>query len=407
MPRRPEKKPYRRPVYETVLARAHEPRRFIQVLAGPRQVGKTTLARQVMDAVGVPAHFASADDPALRAHAWLETQWEIGRLRARNGGRAGGLLVMDEIQKIPAWSESVKRLWDEDTADGLELRVMLLGSAPLLVQKGLTESLAGRFELIRVSHWSFPEMRDAFGWTLDQYLYFGGYPGAADLIADEDRWSRYLLDSLVETTLARDLLLLTRVDKPALLRQLFRLGCEHSAEVVPYSRMLGRLTDAGNTTTLSHYIELLAGSGMLTGLPKYDGTDAAARRRASSPKLLALNTALMTAGSGRSFEAARADAEFWGRLVETAVGAHLANGPAPGRVGYWRQASREVDFVVAPHEPGGRPLAIEVTSGRGRDSQSGLAAFERVNPGARRLQVGGRGMGLEEFLSEPAASWVG
>jgi predicted AAA+ superfamily ATPase len=409
MPRSAKRAPYRRPVYETVLARAHEPRRFIQVLAGPRQVGKTTLARQVMDAVGVPAHFASADDPALCEHGWLETQWEIGRLRARNGGRAGGLLVMDEIQKIPAWSESVKRLWDEDTADGLELRVMLLGSAPLLVQKGLTESLAGRFELIRVSHWSFPEMRDAFGWTLDQYLYFGGYPGAADLIGDEDRWSRYLLDSLVETTLARDVLLLTRVDKPALLRQLFRLGCEHSADVVPYSRMLGRLTDAGNTTTLAHYIGLLAGSGMLTGLPKYDGTDAAARRprqRASSPKLLALNTALMTAGSGRSFEAARADAQFWGRLVETAVGAHLANGPAPGRVGYWRQGSREVDFVVAPPVDGGRPLAIEVASGRGRDAQPGMAAFERAHPGARRLQIGGRGMGLEEFLSESAASWV-
>ncbi|HET7141555.1 MAG TPA: AAA family ATPase, partial [Candidatus Limnocylindria bacterium] len=170
MARAGAKKQYRRPVYETILARAHEPRRFIQVLAGPRQVGKTTLARQVMDAVGVPAHFASADDPALRESGWLETQWEIGRLRARNGGRAGGLLVMDEIQKIPAWSESVKRLWDEDTADGLELRVMLLGSAPLLVQKGLTESLAGRFELIRVSHWSFPEMRDGFGWSLAQYL---------------------------------------------------------------------------------------------------------------------------------------------------------------------------------------------------------------------------------------------
>jgi predicted AAA+ superfamily ATPase len=406
MARRPAKQPYRRPVYETVLSRAHEPRRFIQVLAGPRQVGKTTLARQVMDAVGVPAHFASADDPALRESGWLETQWEIGRLRARNGGRAGGLLVMDEIQKIPAWSESVKRLWDEDTAEDLPLRVMLLGSAPLLVQKGLTESLAGRFELIRVSHWSFPEMRDAFGWTLEQYLYFGGYPGAADLIADEDRWSRYLLDSLVETTLARDVLLMTRVDKPALLRQLFRLGCEHSAEVVPYQRMLGRLTDAGNTTTLAHYIDLLAGSGMLTGLPKYDGPDGAARRRASSPKLLALNTALMTAGSGRTFEAAQADAGFWGRLIETAVGAHLANGSAPARVGYWRQGSREVDFVVAPAVDGGRPLAIEVASGRARDAQPGIAAFEKLHPGTRRLQIGGRGMGLEEFLSEPAATWM-
>jgi predicted AAA+ superfamily ATPase len=407
MARRPSKKPYRRPVYETILARAHEPRRFIQVLAGPRQVGKTTLARQVMDAVGVPAHFASADDPALRESGWLETQWEIGRLRARNGGRAGGLLVMDEIQKIPAWSESVKRFWDEDTADGLPLRVMLLGSAPLLVQKGLTESLAGRFELIRVSHWSYPEMRDAFGWSLDQYLFFGGYPGAADLIGDEERWSRYLLDSLVETTVARDILLMTRVDKPALLRQLFRLGCERSAEVVPYQQLQARLADAGNTTTLAHYLELLAGSGMLTGLPKYDGPDASVRRRASSPKLLAPNTALMTAGSGRSFEAARADADFWGRLVETAVGAHLANGSHPERLTYWKPGSREVDYVVAPPPAGGRPLAIEVASGRRREVQPGMAAFERAHPELRRLQIGGRGMGLEEFLAEPAESWFG
>ncbi|HEX5397295.1 MAG TPA: AAA family ATPase [Candidatus Limnocylindria bacterium] len=403
MTRPAARRAYRRPIYDTILARAHEPRRFIQVLAGPRQVGKTTLARQVMDAVGVPAHFASADDPALRESGWLETQWEIGRLRARNGGRAGGLLVMDEIQKIPAWSESVKRLWDEDTAAGLPLRVMLLGSAPLLVQKGLTESLAGRFELIRVSHWSFPEMRDSFGWSLAQYLFFGGYPGAADLIGDEERWRRYVLDSLVETTLARDVLLLTRVDKPALLRQLFRLGCERSAEVVPYQRMLGRLTDAGNTTTLAHYLELLAGSGMLTGLPKYGSLD---RQRASSPKLLALNTALMTASAGISFADAQADPDFWGRLVETAVGAHLANGPDPGRLAYWKQGSREVDFVVAPRVAASPPLAIEVVSGRQREVQPGMTAFDRQHPGARRLLIGPRGIGIEEFLSEPPDGWL-
>ncbi len=403
MVRRAARAPYRRPIYDTILSRAHEARRFIQVLAGPRQVGKTTLARQVMDAVGVPAHFASADDPALRESGWLETQWEIGRLRARNGGRAGGLLVMDEIQKIPTWSESVKRLWDEDTASALPLRVMLLGSAPLLVQKGMTESLAGRFELIRVSHWSFTEMRDGFGWSLPQYLYFGGYPGAADLIADEDRWRRYLLDSLVETTLARDVLLLTRVDKPALLRQLFRLGCERSAEVVPYQRMLGRLSDAGNTTTLAHYLELLAGSGMLTGLPKYG---LVGRRRASSPKLLALNTALMTASAGVSFADAQADADFWGRLVETAVGAHLANGPDPSRLGYWKQGNREVDFVVTPRAPGASALAIEVVSGRRREIEPGMSAFEREHTGARRLLIGPRGMAVEEFLSEPAGTWL-
>lgn len=402
MPAKRSRAPYRRPVYEAILGRAHEPRRFLQVLAGPRQVGKTTLARQVMDAVGVPAHFASADDPALREHGWLETQWEVGRLRARNGGRAGGLLVMDEIQKVPAWAESVKRLWDEDSAAGLALRVMLLGSAPLLVQKGLTESLAGRFELIGVSHWSYSEMRDAFGWSLEEYLFFGGYPGSAELIADEERWARYILDSLVETTLSRDILLLTRVDKPVLLRQLFRLGCERSGEVVSYTRMLGRLAGAGNTTTLAHYLDLLSGSGLLTGLPKHAGD--VIRQRGSSPKLLILNTALLGASSGLSFKAAQADAHLWARLAETAVGAHLANHGLRGvELGYWRAGSQEVDYVVARH--GEPPLAFDLELGP-RSSSSGFSAFARLHPDARRLVVGARGIDLEEFLSEPASHWL-
>lgn len=242
---------FRRPQFDTALARVREPRRFIQVLAGPRQVGKTTLAHQVLASCGLPTHYASADDPALRDRTWLTAQWDLGRLRVRDAGRHGALLVLDEVQKIPGWSGTVKSLWDQDTADGLELRVLLLGSAPLLVQRGFTESLAGRFELLRLPHWSFAEMRDAFGWGLEQYVFFGGYPGAAGLVRDRDRWAAYILDSLVETTVSRDVLLLTRVDKPALLRQLFRLACDYSAQVLSYQKMLGRLQDAGNTTTLA------------------------------------------------------------------------------------------------------------------------------------------------------------
>lgn len=402
MPARRSRVTYRRPIYEVILGRAHEPRRFLQVLAGPRQVGKTTLARQVMDAVGVPAHFASADDPALREPGWLETQWEIGRLRARNGGRAGGLLVMDEIQKVPNWAESVKRLWDEDSGTGLPLRAMLLGSAPLLVERGLTESLAGRFELIGVSHWSYAEMRDAFGWSLEQYLFFGGYPGSADLVADEERWARYILDSLVETTLSRDILLLTRVDKPGLLRQLFRLGCDRSGEVVSYTAMLGRLPGAGNTTTLAHYLDLLSGSGLLAGLPKYTGD--IVRQRGSSPKLLVLNTALIGASSGLSFAEARADPGLWARLAETAIGAHLANDRVRGfELGYWRKGGQRVDFVVT--RPGAAPLAFDVELGPSAGS-SGFSTFALRNPGARELVIGRRGVDLEEFLAEPATHWL-
>jgi uncharacterized protein len=395
--------PFRRKQFETALNRAREPRRFIQVLTGPRQVGKTTLARQVVDAQEAPAHYASADDPGLRDPSWLEAQWDIGRRLARDGEDRGGLLVLDEVQKISGWSETVKRLWDEDSATGIGARVFLLGSAPLLVGRGLTESLAGRFELIRVSHWSFPEMREAFGFDIEQYMFFGGYPGAAGLVGDEDRWRRYILDSLVETTLSRDVLLLTRVDKPALLRQLFQLACDHSSEILSFQKMLGQLHDAGNTTTLSHYLDLLGQAEMVVGLQKFSGS--VARQRGSSPKLVALNSALVTASAGRSLSETRADPARWGRIVETAIGAHLVNGALDARaeVLYWRDRGKEVDFVL---RAGDRVISIEVTGGPRKRSLPGLAAFESAYPGSRPLLVGGQGIALEKFLEAPITRWL-
>ena len=218
---------YKRKQFEVLTSRLQEKRRFIQVLAGPRQSGKTTLAHQVASATDLPVHIVSADDPEAHGRAWLQQQWEIGRGQARNAGKQGSVLVVDEVQKVPAWSETVKRLWDEDTASRIPLKLFILGSAPLLIHRGLPESLAGRFEVVRSTHWSFAEMRDAFGWSLDQYIFFGGYPGSAGLIGDENRWKRYILDSMVETTLSRDILQLQRIDKPALLRQLFNVGCSY------------------------------------------------------------------------------------------------------------------------------------------------------------------------------------
>ncbi|MGE5483911.1 MAG: ATP-binding protein [Ignavibacteriales bacterium] len=394
---------FRRPVFGAVLKRIMEPRRFIQVLAGPRQTGKTTLARQVMEAVSIPSHYASADEPSISDNVWLHAQWEHGRLKARDGGERGALLVLDEIHKITGWSEAVKRLWDEDTVSGVRLKALLLGSSPLLVHRGLSDSLAGRFELNRITHWSYGEMKEAFGWGLEEYLFFGGYPGAAPLTGEPDRWARYVLDSLIETTLARDILLLTRVEKPALLRVLFRLGCDYSGQVLSYQKMLGQMQDAGNTTTLAHYLELLSGAGMLTGLQKYAGSRV--RLRASSPKLLALNTALMTVHSRHSLRSARADSDFWGRLVETAVGAHLVNGLSTmgSEVQYWRDRGKEVDYIVT----GGREVvAFEVTSGRRKRSLPGLQAFRDTFGPHRCLLVGGQGIPLDEFLLTPAEQWL-
>jgi len=245
-------------------------------------------------------------------------------------------------------------------------------------------------------------MRDAFGWDLDRYVLFGGYPGSAGLTEDFDRWRAYMLDALIETTLSRDVLLLTRVDKPALLRQLFRLGTEYSGQIVSYQRLVGQLQDAGNTTTLAHYLDLLRGTGLLAGLQKYAGSRV--RQRGSSPKLLALDAGLMTAMTGVGPAAARADGDHWGRLVETAVGAHLVR--TAGRdleVGWWRDGDREVDYVLSGP---GSVLAIEVASGSRKPSLPGLDAFGRRHP-SRKLLIGAQGLSLEMALSMPATALVG
>ena len=415
---------FMRPIGRVVEARLREPRRFIQVLAGPRQAGKTTLARQVVAGLSVPAHYASADDPALRDAIWIEQQWAMARLTAgesggaddlhqgsrpgRHGdpadhhGGAGAILILDEIQKISGWSDVVKRLWDEDSLAGTPLQVIVLGSAPLLVQRGLTESLAGRFELVPITHWSLPEMRDAFGWGVSHFVFYGAYPGAAALIDDPPRWASYIREALVETTLGRDILLLTRVDKPALLRRLFHLACDYSGRELSYQKMIGQLQDAGNTTTLAHYLDLLSGAGMVTGLQKYAGETV--RQRASSPKLQVMNTALMTALANRTFEDAQHDREYWGRLVESAAGAHLVNAARLEALAvyYWRAGDREVDFVI---QRGRELLAIEVKSGRRKPSLEGMKAFQASFGAVRTLLVGEQGVSLEMFLSTPVGRW--
>lgn len=382
-------------------SRLAEPRRFIQVVAGPRQVGKTTLVQSVIEAGDRPHRYASADSPGLRPIAWLDQQWEAARLQAASSG--GSVLVLDEVQKLPDWSAEVKRLWDEDTRRRIPLKVVLLGSAPLLIARGLGESLAGRFEVVHLRHWSLAEMRAAFGWGWEQWVFFGGYPGAAPLTGDEARWARYVNDSLVETSISRDVLMLSRVDKPALMRRLFELGCRYSGQVLSFTKMQGTLQDAGNTVTLAHYLELLDAAGVMTGLQKWAGD--AARRRGSSPKLQAYDNALVSATAGLRFDEVRADPERWGRLVESAVGAHLAAAAATGgcELFWWRERDREVDFVA---RRGGRITAIEVKSGRSPASLPGMAAFVDAFRPARTLLVGGQGIPVDEFLSVPAVDWL-
>jgi len=357
-----------------------------------------------MELLDIPKHYASADDPALKDSTWIEQQWEVARTKLRlDASFKKALFVLDEVQKITGWSETVKRLWDEDSANDLPLYVIVLGSSPLLVHHGLTESLAGRFEIIPVTHWSFDEMNRAFGWDVDQYVFYGGYPGASDLIQDHQRWSNYIIDSLIETTISRDILLMRRVDKPALLRRLFELGCTYSGHILSYQKMLGQLHDAGNTTTLAHYLNLLEGAGLLAGLQKYAGQKV--RQRASSPKLQVLNTALVTAPSQLTLNEAKQDPEFWGRLVESSVGAALANGIRGKGIElfYWASRNKEVDFVLRRAK---NLTVIEVKSGTRKTSLPGVEAFSREFRVKRKLLVGAQGIQLKEFLLTPPEQWL-
>ena len=390
---------YQRPVYNLLAQRIDEPRRFIQALVGPRQTGKTTLARQLLDKTDITTQYAAADEPVLKDSTWVEQQWEALRLKMQSSeADKKGLLILDEIQKISGWSETVKRLWDEDSAAGRMIHVIVLGSSPLLMQRGLTESLAGRFEIVPVTHWSFAEIKKAFGWTLNQYIFYGGYPGAASLVEDYDRWRQYITGSLIETTVSRDILLMTRVDKPALLRRLFELGCIYSGQVLSYQKMLGQLQDAGNTTTLAHYLELLQGAGLLTGLQKYSGKRV--RQRGSSPKLQVFNTALMSALSLKMPQEAREQTDHWGRLVESAIGASLINGirGTDLQLFYWSQGNREVDFVLCR---GDHIVAIEVKSGRRRVHLNGLDEFSKKFKVSKKLLIGAQGIPLEDFFLTP------
>ena len=388
--------PYKRHLFKILASRFRESRKFIQVLTGPRQTGKTTLALQLLHHFKDKGHYASADEPTLKTRSWIEQQWEAVRIKAGNNrSSVPTIFVLDEIQKIPGWSETVKRLWDEDTHRNLDLHVLLLGSSALLMHQGLTESLAGRFEVIPVTHWSFQEMRKAFGWNVEEYIFYGGYPGSVELIQNPSRWERYIIDSLIETTVSRDIMLMTRIDKPALLRRLFELGCHYSGQILSYHKMLGQLHDAGNTTTLAHYLTLLDSAGLLTGLSKYSGKQV--RQRASSPKLQVFNTALMTALMQKSFKEYQEDPVLRGRWVESAVGAHLLNGirGTSIRLYYWSDRNREVDFVL---NQGDSIVAIEVKSGWRKMSLPGLEAFSSQFQVKKKLLVGAQGIPVEDFL---------
>ena len=386
---------FKRPQFSILQSRIEEPRRFIQVLSGPRQVGKSTMVKQVLKEISIPYLLFTADNEPHDNTAWISEVWATARARMQLLQSPEFLLVIDEVHKIDNWSEAVKKEWDDDSFNDIPLKVVLLGSSRLLLKDGLTETLAGRFELIRMPHWSFAEMKEAFDFDINQYIYYGGYPGGASLIKDHRRWQHYILDSIVAPAIERDVLSTKVVYKPALMRQLFDLGCAYSGMELSLNKMLGQLQDAGNVTTLSNYLNTLGEARLLCGLQKY--AKDTARKYNSVPKLMVYNTALFSVQSGMTYETAFTTPKAWGRWVESTVGACLLNqtDELGFKLYYWRERDDEVDFIIEYNQ---QCIAIEVKSGR-RTNNQGLALFQKQFQPKRAFVVGSGGIPLEDFLT--------
>ena len=381
--------------YHTLTSRLKEPRHFIQVLMGPRQVGKTTVVKQVVKDINIPYSLFSADNTPTNDSTWISTVWSTARSIMKGRGYKDYILVIDEIQKIANWSEAVKKEWDYDTWNDIELKVILLGSSRVMLEKGLSESLAGRYEEIRMSHWRYNEIKDAFGMSLNEYIYYGGYPGAAGLIKDPDRWTAYISSSIVDATINKDILNDTIITKPALLRQVFELGASYSSQELSLTKMLGQLNDAGNTTTVANYLKILSDSGMLCALQKFSNDQA--RKRASAPKFQVYNNALHSLYAFNTLEELALLPKQWGRHFESAIGAHLASFAFTERYNlyYWRDNNMEVDYIL---QKNGKLIAIEVKSNN-ESHTAGLDAFnQRFHPQSTII-VGQSGMSAEDFLS--------
>ena len=346
--------------------RIEEKTNHIQILSGTRQVGKTTLVEQLLKYVDFPFQFSTADNVPSSDSNWIATQWEAARIKLKTTGAETVLFVIDEVQKIDKWSNAVKKEWDEDRRNNLNIKVILLGSSALLIDKGLTESLTGRFEIIYLPHWDYNEMHEAFGFTEDQYVYFGSYPGSAVLINDERRWKDYILNSIIETTISKDIVMLTNIKKPALLKNLFEVGCLYSSQILSYTKIIGNLSDKGNTITLVQYQYLLDKIWFISGLQKYSGSKINLRN--SIPKWNVYNNAFFNVYSNMSQKDLEPGNATYGRLIESAIGGYLLNQCRVNNINlfYWREGNNEVDFIL---KRGSKLISLEVKSGNMRNNK--------------------------------------
>lgn len=381
--------------YQVLISRLGEPRKCIQVIEGPRQVGKSTLVKQVLKSISIPWLHFSTDNVPTNSNQFISDCWMVARMKIQTEHLDELVLVIDEVQRLNRWSDAVKKEWDADTFNDVNIKVILLGSSRVMLERGLADSLMGRFETIRMGNWSLQEMQEAFGMTLDEYIYYGGYPGAYAYISDEDRWREYVRGSIIDATINNDLLMDTPIGKPALLRQTFELSAAYSGQQVSLTKMLGQLQDAGNTTTLAGYLDLLNQCGMVCGLQKFAMNQV--RRRASIPKYQVYNNALLSYYSDDDFKQARSNPKVWGRFFESAIGAYILNSAYLYnlKVYYWREGTDEVDFVLMRNSC---IVVIEVKSNGEMDTK-GLHRFAEEYRPHRSIIVGPKGVPADVFLN--------
>ena len=332
---------------------------LIQVVLGPRQVGKTTGVKTVLRNIK-SSHYANADLASAPNQQWIIEQWQTAKALGK-----GTVLVLDEIQKINRWSDVVKGLFDEDRETGF-IKPVLLGSSSLTLREGLGDSLLGRFELIEVPHWSYKECKEAFGWDLNTYLMYGGYPGPANLIDDSERWQSFMRESVLESVLSKDIFMLAKIGKPALFRQVLELSLLYPAQEISYQKIVGQLQERGSVETIKSYLNILNSAYLISTLEKFSTRPLSTKN--SSPKILPLCPALFHAIKNPSD--ILTNPTWRGRIIEAAVGAHLKKLPGV-KIFYWREGNDEVDFVLK-HE--NNVLGVEVKSGAQHKGE-GTSAF--------------------------------
>ncbi len=355
----------------------------IQLLAGPRQVGKTTLLLELAERHGKVAIYAAADGPEAALPGFWERLWSRAEGTASTEGRA--LVLLDEAHVLHDWAGHLKREWDRLRRGKLPVQVVATGSSALRLAHGSRESLAGRFERITLTHWSASSLAEVFGVPPTEackiLVEMGSYPGAFEFRKDSPRWSAYVRDAILEPAVGRDILALAAVRKPALLRQVFGVAASAPTQILSLQKIQGQLQDRGALETIAHYLALLEEAFLVATLQKHSTRPA--RQRSAPPKVVPLNNALLAVMDPRGIPDRTREPERWGVWVENACLAHAWN--AGQRVNYWREEPLEVDGVL---EGGWGAWAIEVKTGRISASDlKGLGEFVRRHPKFRPLIV--------------------